>query len=393
MSENLIKKAFGKNISSMSILDCTGGLGHDTFILALLGANVTYVEQNKGLTILFEEALRRLPPTKYFIDAVKRITVRQSDSRAFLEQADQYDAIYIDPMFNSKKKLARNKTMTFLDMYLDDHGDELFDQFVSANYKRLVVKKEGRAVSSRKPNLEIKGKSGHGARPHEGVDAIWVASKVISGIQELITRQLDPLDPVVITFGKIFGGNAFNVLAEKVNLIGTVRCTNLKLFKNIGNWLNQNISSIANSCGAQAKVNFKEITPPVNNNSEINEIIKSVSIGKNILSLNKDLTFPTEFGEKAGNGAVVKIIEDELSISIPTLGKSGNHYSSYFIQNKITVKFVIGDRVDTDIIFGNNLNAKTFLVSSGIKNYLDVNIADIQLNKFSDVVPFLTEQS
>ena len=130
-----------------------------------------------------------------------------------------------------------------------------------------------------------------------------------------------------------------------------------------------------------------------NNFSEINEIIKNVSLGKNILSLNKDLTFPTEFGEKAGNGAVVKIIEDELSINIPTLGKSGDHYSSYFIQNKITVNYVIGDRVDTDIIFGKNLNAKTFLVSSGIKNYLDVNIADIQLNKFSDVVPFLTEQS
>ena len=140
----------------------------------------------------------------------------------------------------------------------------------------------------------------------------------------------------------------------------------------------------------------KIITPLVifqNLYSEINEIIKNVSLGKNILCLNKDLTFPTELGEKAGNGAVVKIIEDELSISIPTLGKSGNHYSSYFIQNKITVKFVIGDRVDTDIIFGNNLNAKTFLVSSGIKNYLDVNMADIQLNKFSDVVPFLTEQS
>jgi len=143
--------------------------------------------------------------------------------------------------------------------------------------------------------------------------------------------------------------------------------------------LNMNVTSLENA--ELVLIGRKE----ENNFSEINEIIKSVSIGKNILSLNKDLTFPTEFGEKAGNGAVVKIIEDELSISIPTLGKSGNHY--------ITVNFVIGDRVDTDIIFGKNLNAKTFLVSSGIKNYLDVNIADIQLNKFSDVVPFLTEQS
>ena len=151
--------------------------------------------------------------------------------------------------------------------------------------------------------------------------------------------------------------------------------------------LNINVTSLENA--ELVLIGRKE----ENNFSEINEIIKSVSLGKNILSLNKDLTFPTEFGEKAGNGAVVKIIEDELSISIPTLGKSGDHYSSYFIQNKITVNYVIGDRVDTDIIFGKNLNAKTFLVSSGIKNYLDVNIADIQLNKFSDVVPFLTEQS
>ena len=60
-------------------------------------------------------------------------------------------------------------------------------------------------------SVEILGKSGHGARPHEGVDAIWAASKVISGIQEAITRKLDPLDPVVITFGKINGGNAYNI--------------------------------------------------------------------------------------------------------------------------------------------------------------------------------------
>ena len=151
--------------------------------------------------------------------------------------------------------------------------------------------------------------------------------------------------------------------------------------------LNMNVTSLENA--ELVLIGRKE----ENNFFEINEIIKNVSLGKNIMCLNKDLTFPTEFGEKAGNGAVVKIIEDELSISISTLGKSGVHYSSYFIQNKITVNYVIGDRIDTDIIFGKNLNAKTFLVSSGIKNYLDVNIADIQLNKFSDVVPFLTEQS
>ena len=203
-------------------------------------------------------------------------------------------------------------------------------------------------------------------------------SQIKDKLEYLLQLNIDIskiITPLVI-FQNLYSNNKSNIF-----IYGS---DNLKNYiKN----LNINVTSLENA--ELILIGRKE----ENNFSEINEIIKSVSIGKNILSLNKDLTFPTEFGEKAGNGAVVKIIEDELSINIPTLGKSGDHYSSYFIQNKITVNYVIGDRVDTDIIFGKNLNAKTFLVSSGIKNYLDVNIADIQLNKFSDVVPFLTEQS
>jgi len=105
----------------------------------------------------------------------------------------------------------------------------------------------------------------------------------------------------VITFGKINGGNAFNVLAEKVNLIGTVRCTNLKLFRNIGNWLNVNISSLANSCGADAKVIFREITPPVNNNSEINRVLRDSGIKvlgqENVIELQKPSLGAEDFAE------------------------------------------------------------------------------------------------
>ena len=203
-------------------------------------------------------------------------------------------------------------------------------------------------------------------------------SEIKDKLEYLLQLNIDIskiITPLVI-FQNLYSNNKSNIF-----IYGS---DNLKNYiKN----LNINVTSLENA--ELILIGRKE----ENNFSEINEIIKNVSLGKNILSLNKDLTFPTEFGEKAGNGAVVKIIEDELSINIPTLGKSGDHYSSYFIQNKIIVNYVIGDRVDTDIIFGKNLNAKTFLVSSGIKNYLDVNIADIQLNKFSDVVPFLTEQS
>ena len=78
--------------------------------------------------------------------------------------------------------------------------------------------------------IDIIGKGGHGARPHEGTDSIWIAAKVISALQEAISRRLDALKPVVISFGKISGGNAFNVIAERVKILGTVRCLDSQLY-------------------------------------------------------------------------------------------------------------------------------------------------------------------
>ncbi len=217
---------------------------------------------------------------------------------------------------------------------------------------------------------------------NEGIEIYYTTNnssqspnKIKNKLENLLQLDIDiskVITPLVI-FQNLYSDNKLNIYVYGSD--------NLKKFIKK---LDMNVTSLENA--ELVLIGRKE----KNNYTEINAIIKSVSLGKNILCLNKDLTFPTEYGEKAGNGAVVKIIEDNLSINIPTLGKSGNHFSSYFIQNKITVNFVIGDRIDTDIIFGKNLNAKTFLVSSGVKNHLDVNIADIKLNKFSDVVPFLT---
>ncbi len=165
----------------------------------------------------------------------------------------------------------------------------------------IGIKEGSLTAAAGELTVEILGKSAHGARPHEGVDAIWAASKVISGIQEAITRKLDPLDPVVITFGKINGGNAYNILSEKVNLTGTIRCTNLQLFRDMGDWLNFNISSIARSCGAEAKVNFREIVPPVNNDYKINKVLRDSSISilghENVIELQKPSLGAEDFAE------------------------------------------------------------------------------------------------
>ena len=146
--ESLLKKAIGwQSTSQKHILDTTGGLGHDAFILALLGQKITVLEKNTGLCILIEEALNNLPNLSYFNDAKNNISVINNDSRAFLSSAENFDVIYVDPMFNSKKKLKRTKQMQFLDNYLEEYDDPSVE-FYKSNFKRLVIKKELRSTSS-----------------------------------------------------------------------------------------------------------------------------------------------------------------------------------------------------------------------------------------------------
>ena len=159
--ESLLKKAIGwQSTSQKHILDTTGGLGHDAFILALLGQKITVLEKNTGLCILIEEALNNLPKLPYFNNARNNISIINKDSRAFLTSAEHFDVIYIDPMFNSDKKLKRSKQMEFLANYLAEYDDPSID-FYQTKFKRMVIKKESRSSSGIKddPAISFNGAS------------------------------------------------------------------------------------------------------------------------------------------------------------------------------------------------------------------------------------------
>ena len=136
--------------------------------------------------------------------------------------------------------------------------------------------------------IDIIGKGGHGARPHEGTDSIWIAAKVISGLQEAISRRLDALKPVVISFGKISGGNAFNVIAERVKILGTVRCLDIQLYEKLPQWIEKIVKNIASNYGAKANINFKSIAPPVYNDPELTNLLSDCA--KNFMD-KEDIVF------------------------------------------------------------------------------------------------------
>ncbi|MBD2626794.1 M20 family metallopeptidase [Trichormus variabilis] len=133
------------------------------------------------------------------------------------------------------------------------------------------------ALTAAADNLEIIiiGESGHGARPHEAVDAIWIASQVITALQQAISRTQNPLRPVVLSIGQINGGRAPNIIADKVQLLGTVRSLHPETRAQLPNWIESIVSNLCNSYGAKYQVNYRQGVPSVQNDYALTQLLQS----------------------------------------------------------------------------------------------------------------------
>ena len=121
--------------------------------------------------------------------------------------------------------------------------------------------------------ITIIGESGHGARPHEAVDAIWIASQVITTLQQSISRTQNPLHPVVLTIGQISGGRAPNVIADTVQLQGTVRSLHPDTRKHLPQWIENIVAGVCQPYGAKFEVNFRRGVPSVLNDPVLTELM------------------------------------------------------------------------------------------------------------------------
>ena len=126
--------------------------------------------------------------------------------------------------------------------------------------------------------ISVIGEGGHGARPHQSVDAIWIAARVVTGLQEAISRRLDALHPVVLSFGRVEGGKAFNVIADRVRLLGTLRCLDADLHSRLPAWIEETVQAICASFGATASVSYRCIAPPVQNDVHLTELLERCAV-------------------------------------------------------------------------------------------------------------------
>lgn len=135
------------------------------------------------------------------------------------------------------------------------------------------------ALTAAADDLEIviTGESGHGARPHEAIDAIWIASQVITTLQQAISRTQNPLRPVVLTIGQIQGGRAPNVIADQVRLLGTVRSLHPETHADLPDWIENIVASVCQSYGAQYVMNYNRRVPSVLNDAGLTRLVEQAA--------------------------------------------------------------------------------------------------------------------
>ncbi|MDH4035686.1 MAG: amidohydrolase, partial [candidate division Zixibacteria bacterium] len=114
-------------------------------------------------------------------------------------------------------------------------------------------------------DLIVHGRGGHGARPHETVDAVVVAAEIVQALQTIASRKIDPIAPVAITIGRIEGGVARNVITDRVTLNGTARALSEQAARELPKLVKRIAQSIGRAHGAKVEVNITHGYPVFKN--------------------------------------------------------------------------------------------------------------------------------
>ncbi|MCC0650397.1 M20 family metallopeptidase [Clostridioides sp. ZZV15-6598] len=148
--------------------------------------------------------------------------------------------------------------------------------------------------------ITVKGKGGHGSLPHQGVDAVLASSALVMNLQSMVSREVSPLEPLVVSVGVLNSGTRFNVIASEAVLEGTIRLFNPELRKQIPTILERIAKSTAEAYRAEAELEYGYLTPAVINDKECSEIATDAVIklfGKESIALFEKVTGAEDFAE------------------------------------------------------------------------------------------------
>lgn len=132
-------------------------------------------------------------------------------------------------------------------------------------------------ASADKVVVGIKGRGGHGAAPHVTIDPVVVAAQVITALQTVVSRQVNPQEPAVLSICKIEGGTAFNVIPEHVQMLGTVRTLDQRMRESLPKRIETIIKGVTIASGATYDFSYTESYPLTVNDEQFVELVKEVT--------------------------------------------------------------------------------------------------------------------
>ncbi|AZR73259.1 peptidase M20 [Anoxybacter fermentans] len=127
-------------------------------------------------------------------------------------------------------------------------------------------------------DIKIIGVGGHGAVPHKAVDPVVIGSEVVVALQNLISREIDPLDSAVISIGTFQAGSAFNIIPKEAELSGTVRTFNPKLRELLPQRIEEIVAGITKALRAEYEYKYHYYYPVTINDPEFTEFFRKVAV-------------------------------------------------------------------------------------------------------------------
>ena len=121
--------------------------------------------------------------------------------------------------------------------------------------------------------ISITGPGGHTSRPAETVDLIWAMSQLILSVEQSVRRCTDQQQPVVLAFGKVIGGNTFNVLPDNIELKGTLRYLDSNLKDKLHSSIDKAIRGIEQMSGAKIKWSVPYTSPGLFNDKKLTDLL------------------------------------------------------------------------------------------------------------------------
>ncbi|NIR35304.1 MAG: peptidase dimerization domain-containing protein, partial [Actinobacteria bacterium] len=106
------------------------------------------------------------------------------------------------------------------------------------------------------------GPGGHTSRPHQTVDLIHAAAKLVIDLPSVLQRRTDPRVPIAVVFGRVEGGRAENVIPTSVSVGGTIRLFDLAMWRRLPDTVEELVDGIVSPLGATAKVSYEPGSPP-----------------------------------------------------------------------------------------------------------------------------------